>query len=104
MRAARTAGNRPPIRPTTSASSTPCETSPPESLKLNTTCVKLPPSVEAVKPSKISHVAAAPITPPIAASVSDSISVPTNAGNPPKPIARSVAISVARAATDEYIV
>ena len=40
----------------------------------------------------------------MAASSSNSASVPTKAGKPPKPMARSVAISVARAATDEYIV
>ena len=53
MRAARMAGNSPPIRPTASASSTPCQISAGLSLKANTTCVKLPPSVEAVRPSKI---------------------------------------------------
>src|SRR5262245_57043243 len=34
----------------------------------------------------------------------DSTSVPTKAGKPPKPMARKVAISTARAATEEYIV
>ncbi len=46
----------------------------------------------------------APTLPPIVASRSDSIRVPTNAGNPPKPMARSAEISVARAATDESMV
>ena len=73
-------------------------------LKLNTTCVKLAPSVEAVSPSKKTKVTSAPIAPPIAASASDSINVPKKAGNPPKPMARNVAISVARAATEEYMV
>ena len=104
MRAARIAGKRPPMRPTASASKTPCAIKVGVSWKLNTTCVKLEPSVEAVNPSKMKNAAKAPMTPPIAASVSDSISVPTNAGTPLNPMARNVAISVARAATDEYIV
>src|ERR1700730_3429626 len=54
------------------------------SLKLNTTCVKLAPRVEALIPSKIKNAAAAPITPPIAARINDSTSVPTKAGKPPK--------------------
>jgi hypothetical protein len=53
MRAARIAGNSPPTNPTISASATPSKISHPESLKSNTTCVKFPPSVEAVTPSKI---------------------------------------------------
>ena len=71
---------------------------------LNTTCVKLAPKVEAVNPSKMTNVVSAPMLPPITASTSASIKVPKKAGNPPKPMARKVAISVARAATDEYIV
>ena len=44
------------------------------------------------------------ITPPIAARTRDSTSVPTNVEKPPNPMARRVAISVARAATEEYMV
>jgi hypothetical protein len=67
MRAARMAGNSPPTSPTSSASAMPCATNIGLSRKLNTTWVKLAPGVDAVKPSKISRVAAAPIAPPIAA-------------------------------------
>lgn len=53
IRAARMAGNSPPTSPTISASAMPSKISHPLSLKSNTTCVKFPPSVEAVTPSKI---------------------------------------------------
>src|SRR5215510_7327645 len=43
------------------------------------------------------------MAPPMAASTSDSTSVPTKAGKPPKPMARKVAISTARAATEVEI-
>jgi hypothetical protein len=43
------------------------------------TWVKLAPNVEAINPSKIRNVAAAPTSPPIAASTSDSKSVPRKA-------------------------
>jgi hypothetical protein len=55
----RTAGKIPPIKPTISARTTPSTASAGVSLKLNTTCVKLAPRVEALIPSKIKNVAAA---------------------------------------------
>jgi len=103
-RAARMAGNRPPTSPTTSANATPWKTRAGLNWNENTTWVKLAPSVEVVKPSKMSQVATAPMMPPMTDKSSDSTSVPMKAGVPPKPIARRVAISTARAATDEYMV
>src|ERR1700751_4233038 len=104
MRAARIDGKIPPSKPTISARETPSAAAVGVSLKLNTTCVKLAPSVAALNPLKVRNVAAAPRTPPIAARINDSVRVPTKAGRPPNPIARSVAISVVRAATEEDIV
>ena len=102
--AARQAGKKPLIKPIMSAMLIPLINRSGLSWKLNTTWVKLPPKVEALRPSKKIKAANEPTILPMAAKVIASAMVPIKAEKWLKPMALKVAISIALSDTEVYMV